>query len=123
MLVNNEKESSNKFIHLTSHNQLAEIDRLSADRYVYVMKHSSRCGISFAALEHYEQFAEYGHDIHIYLLDLITYRDVSNAIADRYGVPHSSPQVLVIRDGKSVRHATHYSIDVHWLNTANIPPS
>jgi bacillithiol system protein YtxJ len=33
-------------------------------------------------------------------LDLLAHRDVSNAIAQRLGVKHESPQALIVRDGK-----------------------
>ena len=45
-----------------------------------------------------------------YLLDLLRHRDVSNAIAEKFGIRHESPQVLVIRDGEVVAHASHFDI-------------
>ena len=45
-----------------------------------------------------------------YFLDLITYRDVSNQIADVFEVRHESPQVLVIENEKSVYDESHMGI-------------
>jgi bacillithiol system protein YtxJ len=50
-----------------------------------------------------------------YFLDLLNHRDVSNAIADRFGVYHQSPQLLVIKDGKAIFDASHESIDASDL--------
>lgn len=47
-----------------------------------------------------------------YYLDLIKHRDVSNAIAHRYGVRHQSPQVLVIVKGRCIFSQTHLEISV-----------
>ena len=46
-----------------------------------------------------------------YLLDLLNYREISNAIANRYDVMHQSPQILVIKNGKVVYTASHDAID------------
>ena len=49
-------------------------------------------------------------DQDLYFLDLLVHRDISNAIADRYGVAHESPQVLVIRNGRCIHTASHMAI-------------
>ncbi len=46
----------------------------------------------------------------VYYLDLIKYRDISNTIADKLSVKHESPQVLVIKNGECVYHASHNAI-------------
>lgn len=97
---------------LTDEGQLDGIDRLSAERTVLIFKHSTRCSISSAALNRLESAwtaADEGLGA-VFFLDLIRYRSVSNAIADRYGVQHESPQVLVIRSGRCVHHASHFGI-------------
>ena len=45
-----------------------------------------------------------------YLLDLLSHRDISNTIAQDLQVTHESPQVLVIKDGICVYHASHSAI-------------
>ena len=47
----------------------------------------------------------------MYFLDLISYRNVSNAIADEFGVLHQSPQILVVKDGKCIYDDSHMGID------------
>lgn len=114
MIIENPRQPIDKLTPITTHEQLNEIDAQSADQPVFIMKHSTRCGISHAALEQVENFAEQ-HDAPIYILDLLNHRDISNAIADRYDEPHASPQLFYIKDGELVAKATHYSIDQAWM--------
>lgn len=93
-------------------NQLADIDALSIDKPILVFKHSTRCSISATALSRLERNwkAEDADKVTPYYLDLLQHRDISNAIADKYGVEHESPQALVIKDGKVVYHESHMGI-------------
>src|SRR5687767_10673609 len=97
---------------LTDPALLDEIDRISNEKPVVIFKHSTRCNISAGALDRIERnFKEQdGEKFVWYYLDLLKHRDISNAIVQRYGVPHESPQVLIIREGKSVYYANHFDI-------------
>lgn len=46
----------------------------------------------------------------LYFLDLIRYRDVSGAVAELFDIYHESPQLLVIKDGICIYHASHGDI-------------
>jgi bacillithiol system protein YtxJ len=46
-----------------------------------------------------------------YLLDLLSYRELSNTIATRLQVHHESPQVLVVKDGQCCYDESHLSIN------------
>ena len=77
-----------------------------------IFKDSTHCGISAYAksrivdgYEHLEGKADFNY------LDLLTYRSVSNYIADRLDVIHQSPQIIVVKDGKATHSVTHHSID------------
>ena len=43
-------------------------------------------------------------------------RVVSDAIAEKLGIRHASPQAFVLKDGKPIYHATHYGIDPDKIN-------
>lgn len=63
---------------------------------------------------------ERNYDLHekdhkMYFLDLLANRDISNHVAERFDVRHESPQLIILRDGKVVHHASHQSIDVEDL--------
>ena len=45
-----------------------------------------------------------------YYLDLINYRDISNAIAEKYGIEHQSPQVLIVSGSKCIYDNSHFGI-------------
>ncbi|MFY8003319.1 MAG: bacillithiol system redox-active protein YtxJ [Chitinophagaceae bacterium] len=89
--------------------QLAAISELSATKPQVIFKHSRTCSISGMALARLERSKEpQGADF--YLLDLLTYRPVSNAVAEKFQVHHESPQVLVIKNGECVYDESHYAI-------------
>lgn len=91
--------------------QLEEIDRLSAEGTVLIFKHSTRCSISIAALGRLERHHESLKTIADYYLDLLSHRDISNAIAERYQVIHESPQAILIKNGKAVHVRSHFEIN------------
>ncbi|MES2485686.1 MAG: bacillithiol system redox-active protein YtxJ [Bacteroidota bacterium] len=104
--------SSFKWNDLTDIKQLDDVVAESANQAVILFKHSTRCPVSRMALKNFEN--EYAIDADAakpYFLDLIEHRDISNEIAARFNVVHQSPQVLVIKEGKSVYDESHDSID------------
>lgn len=94
---------------LTAVEQLDQLVTASAQNPVLIFKHSTRCSISATSLSRLERNWE---DIGTvpYYLDIIAHRDVSNALADRFGVPHQSPQVLVLKNGDCIHDSSHFSI-------------
>lgn len=84
----------------------------SSEHPVVIFKHSTRCSISSMALSRLEREwdTEEMNSITPYYLDLISYRSISNLIAEKFGVRHESPQVLVIKNGESVYHSSHMGI-------------
>jgi bacillithiol system protein YtxJ len=100
---------------LTDLEQLNEIISLSNESPVLIFKHSTRCSVSRMALKQFENEFNTLYKVTPYFLDLITYRDISNEIASRFQVVHQSPQVLLIKNGKSVYDASHSDIDAKDL--------
>lgn len=87
-------------------------DTQSNNKPVLFFKHSTRCSISDMVLQRLERDwkDEYTEKIVPVYLDLLKHRDVSNKIAEKYGVYHESPQVLIIKEGKCVYTASHSDI-------------
>jgi bacillithiol system protein YtxJ len=56
-------------------------------------------------------------NISAYYLDLIAYREISNIVADEFGVQHQSPQVLLISGGDVIYHSSHNGIDFDEINS------
>jgi bacillithiol system protein YtxJ len=112
---NNEphKDSKNipNWIPLTAENQLEELKNISKTHPVLIFKHSTSCGISKMVIKRFEKlFSEEHQSLKGYYLDLLRYRTISNEIADKFGIVHESPQLLVIKNEVCVFNASHYSI-------------
>jgi bacillithiol system protein YtxJ len=92
--------------------QLDAVDEASQGKPILIFKHSTTCSISRTALDRLQRSWTDADDAahQPFLLDLRRFRVVSNAIADRYGIIHESPQVLVIQSGRCVHHASHFGI-------------
>ncbi|HZW78566.1 MAG TPA: bacillithiol system redox-active protein YtxJ [Flavobacteriaceae bacterium] len=97
---------------ISDERMLDEIIEESEKVPVLIFKHSTRCGISRAVLKIFERNYKLNEDqLKLYFLDLLQYRDISNRIASRFGVQHESPQILIIKGGKSIYDTSHHSID------------
>lgn len=99
------------WIPLTDLGQLNEIMELSYQQPVVIFKHSTRCNISRMALKQFENEFDLEGSVTPYFLDLLNHRDISNEIATRFEVYHQSPQLLLIKEGKSIYDASHSAID------------
>lgn len=103
------------WIALTSLDQLSEIDELSKIQPVMIFKHSTRCSISNMALSRVESKWKDDYSVKAFYLDLLSHRDVSDAISTRYKVTHQSPQALLIVNGLCAVHQSHSGINVGEL--------
>lgn len=85
---------------------------------VALFKHSTRCSVSFMAKKTLELTWDFNADeIEVYFLDLIRFRAISNEIAQRLGIHHESPQLILLQDGQAVYNASHNDISVDALQT------
>lgn len=90
---------------------------LASDRLV-LLKHSTRCPVSSWAWEHVEQLADAHPEVDVAWVDVVQHRDLARALADHTGIPHESPQVFVILDGRVHHHASHMQITKDTLERA-----
>jgi len=109
------KESKIGWNQLTDLGQLDDIVEESNTKVVAIFKHSTRCSVSRMALRHFESDFDFEEKMTPYFLDLLAHRAISNEIANRFGVEHQSPQLIVISRGKAVYDASHNSIDAQDL--------
>ncbi|MCC5920471.1 MAG: bacillithiol system redox-active protein YtxJ [Cyclobacteriaceae bacterium] len=106
------------WINLKEEYQIQDIKQASLSEPVLIYKHSTRCSISSMALNRLERGWEDGISIKTYFLDLISYRNLSNAVASEFGVMHESPQVLLIKDQECIFHESHMGINFEALKKA-----
>ncbi|UJH92264.1 bacillithiol system redox-active protein YtxJ [Antarcticibacterium sp. 1MA-6-2] len=96
---------------LTSVDTLDEIEQISKEKPVVILKHSTSCGISRMVLRQFEQEYDLKEgQAKLYFLDLLSHREISNKIASKFNVPHESPQLIVIKNGKVVYDASHSEV-------------
>ncbi|MEJ1222131.1 bacillithiol system redox-active protein YtxJ [Sediminicola sp. 1XM1-17] len=108
----NKGESDLPWIPLVSISQLDEIETKSVDKVQVIFKHSTTCGISRMVMNMFKSSFNLPADrIDLYYLDLLSYRQVSNGVADKFKVVHQSPQLLVIKNGTVVAHDSHGAIN------------
>lgn len=99
------------WINLNSLSQLNEIEEKSKTKTQVIFKHSIRCGISRMVMNQFVEAYDLGANLDLYYLDLLSYRDVSNEVGYQFQVMHESPQLLIIKNGVTVAHASHGGIN------------
>ena len=97
------------WIELQDLNSLEYLKVKSYERAQVIFKHSTSCSISSVVKNRLEK-SESPTEIDFYYLDLINFRDVSNAVASLFQVHHESPQILVIKKGEYIYDESHYGI-------------
>ena len=73
-----------------------------------VFKHSTRCSISSMAKSRLDKVES---SFPVYLVKVVEERSLSNEIAEKSGVVHQSPQVLVFENGKCIFDASHMMVN------------
>lgn len=111
----------NRILRLTSENEIEQLTSLSHQRPTLIFKHSTACPISSRSYGLYRDYVEgtpADADVLFTEVYVIEHRTVSNAIAGRFGVRHESPQALLISNGESVWHASHWEITEEAIDAA-----
>jgi bacillithiol system protein YtxJ len=91
----------------------------SRERPVLLFKHSRYCGVSCEALDELHAHMGGVERAVIYrMITVQTHRAVSDVAAQRLGVRHETPQAILLRDGKVIWNASHFSITATRLDQA-----
>ena len=102
------------WIPLTNLEQLESIG--AAEGYSVIFKHSTRCSVSMMAKKRFEHDCDsIPEGTSVYFLDLISNREVSNTIAQKFSVHHESPQLLLIKNGECIYETSHGEISAEDL--------
>lgn len=100
------------WIALNDAKQLEDFVDKSKTKTQVVFKHSTRCGISSMVMRQFvEAYDLTVNGLDLYYLDLLNYREISNEVGYKFQVMHESPQLLVIKNGVVVAHASHGGIN------------
>ena len=96
---------------LTSVDQVDSIVEESKATPVAIFKHSTRCGISRMVMRQFERAYDLDIDkMKLYYLDLLAFRNVSDEVSINFQVLHQSPQLIIVKNGVAVAHASHLGI-------------
>lgn len=114
---NQDSENAVNWIKIETIEMLDDIAEESHNQPVAILKHSTSCGISRMVLRKFEKTYDIEEkNMKLYFLDILNHRDISNKIASRFNVPHESPQLIVLKNGKVVYDASHSEIEAESLN-------
>ena len=106
-----------QFITLETEQQLQDIT--ASENPQAILKHNTTCPISNGVLDRLQN--DTGEVINIetiHVLDLLANRQLSNTIASQFGVPHQSPQILVIQNGRCIYHEWGFDITAQAMDGA-----
>lgn len=90
----------------------------SSGKPLLVFKHSTSCSISAGAHDELMNYMADAPDapVDFTIVHVIEERPVSNAIAERLGVKHASPQAILVKDGQPVWDTSHWHITYSFLS-------
>lgn len=99
---------------LQSQKQIDDAVIASHDRYQVLFKHSTTCPISSMAKMRLESKWDLDN-VDAHYLDLLSYRSISNYIAESLSVHHESPQVILLKNGEVIYDSSHLDISVEEI--------
>ena len=86
---------------------------------VFLLKHSSQCPISAEVYSAFSEFERRGGAKRPWtcaMVRVIEERPLSNQIAEKLGVEHESPQLLLISGSKVLWHDSHWRLTLDKMN-------
>jgi len=103
----------NNFIKVQDSGAIEDFIARANGRPMVIFKHSLTCPISAAA---YEQMARFEGEVA--LIEVQVARELSREIEEKLGVPHESPQVIVLNKGQVAWNASHFKITAEAVAAA-----
>jgi bacillithiol system protein YtxJ len=103
----------NGFIEISNREALDQFLTSAGNSTAVLFKHSNTCGISARA---YSEMSRLDHPVGLVVVQHA--RALSDEIEKRWDVPHETPQVLIIREGKVVWDTSHFEVKAEAVNTA-----
>ncbi len=101
--------------------QVKTVDEIlvaSRGQKLMVLKHSATCPISSRAKRELDSLLADNPDLDVYLVVVQEQRNISNELAEKLGVLHESPQLLLIGDGMVIEHWSHHLITRELVEAA-----
>ena len=94
-----------RFNEINSAEELEKLFQKSNETPIVLFKHSLTCPISHGV---YREVSNADADINLIIVQRA--RNISNAIAEKTGIRHESPQAIVLKNGEPIYHASHFDV-------------
>ncbi len=95
---------------LESNDQVSNLLAQSESTPCVIFKHSTTCSISSIAQLRLNDIDTSSSRAKFYYIDLLTFRSVSNHIAEVLNVHHESPQIIIVKNQEATFDASHLDI-------------
>lgn len=105
-------------IELREEQDLALLLERSQKEPVVFFKHSTQCSRSAVAHEELQTFLSENPTVPCGVVLVIEDREISDAMEDRLGIEHESPQAILVSRGRPVWHAEHFRVTAKALEEA-----
>jgi len=92
-----------------------EFDAVLDQPRALIYKHSPLCGLSDMAMTEVRFFMQDSPDVPIVAVDVIRDRPLSRRIAERLGIQHESPQIILLEHGEPVWDTSHRGVTAQAL--------
>jgi bacillithiol system protein YtxJ len=93
-----------------------ECDAVLSQGLAIVFKHSPSCPVSWMAHREVIRFHTAQPSAPIYLVSVRKFRDLARLIAERTGIRHESPQIIVMQDGRVAGTVSHSGVTAEFLS-------
>ena len=100
------------WMQLGSEDSVEEVFTASGARVQLILKHSQSCAVSFFAKQNLDSVPlEEWPEMDRSMVEVVRFRPVSQYLAQKTGVRHESPQVLVIANSEVIFHTSHSEVN------------
>jgi bacillithiol system protein YtxJ len=106
------------FVELHKEADLVPFFERSQKEPVVFFKHSTQCSRSADAYEELEAFLSKHPGVPCGMVLVIEDRQLSDSIEEQFGIPHESPQAILVYRGSPVWHADHSKVTAKALEDA-----
>ncbi|HTU98952.1 MAG TPA: bacillithiol system redox-active protein YtxJ [Luteitalea sp.] len=114
-------------LHLSRQTDLDHAISETTDEALVLFKHSLTCDRSADAYREVLQLCRELPDLKVAMITPQRDRELCDEMAERFGVVHHTPQVLLIRNGAVTWHARHWGVTAdavkQALDTSSATPS
>ncbi len=104
---------------LNSEAELTTLLDSKPKHHFFVFKHSEVCPVSVSAREEIVTYAKTKKIIPVYQVEVRNQRPLSNLLSEKLELTHESPQLILIKNGKTpVWHTSHFFITEESIENA-----